>query len=312
MMTKYNIALFGGRGYVGKEIIKLLDKHPFFYLKKAYSSSAYDKYVENYSKNTDLRFSKLDNADFELDSIDIAILALPNNKSIEYVQKIKKASSKIIILDLSSDHRFEDDWNYRIPEIQKTSAGKYISNPGCYATAIQLIVTPLKPYINGKVSAFGISGYSGAGATLNDKNDPEKLKNNVIPYSPSGHIHELEARKHCYENIYFSPHVGNFFQGIHITAHIQLNESFSKEELYNLYKKYYENMPLIRLNDMPMIQEVAGKHHASLGGFSLDSSNKNLTMYSVIDNLLKGAATQAIQNLNSACGFDELLGVTND
>lgn len=311
-MNNYNIALFGGRGYVGQEIIKLLDKHPLFFLKKAYSSSAYGKYIENYSKDKSLKFLKLDGNDIELDNIDIAILALPNNKSFEYVQKIKNTSSKIIILDLSSDHRFNDNWDYRIPEIQKTTAGQYISNPGCYATAIQLIVSPLRSYITGKVSAFGISGYSGAGATPNDKNDPQKLKNNVIPYAPSGHIHELETRRHCYENIYFSPHVGNFFQGIHITAHIKLEKPLSKDELFNIYRKYYENMPLIKFNDMPTIQEVAGMHHATIGGFSLDKSNKNLTMYSVIDNLLKGAATQAIQNLNSACGLEELLGVTND
>ena len=148
-MNNYNIALFGGRGHVGQEIIKLLDKHPLFFLKKAYSSSAYGKYIENYSKDKSLKFLKLDGNDIELDSIDIAILALPNNKSFEYVQKIKNASSKIIILDLSSDHRFNDNWDYRIPEIQKTTAGQYISNPGCYATAIQLIVSPLKSYLTG-------------------------------------------------------------------------------------------------------------------------------------------------------------------
>ena len=90
-MNNYNIALFGGRGYVGQEIIKLLDKQfSLFFLKKAYSSSAYGKYIENYSKDKSLKFLKLDGNDIELDNIDIAILALPNNKSFEYVQKIKK------------------------------------------------------------------------------------------------------------------------------------------------------------------------------------------------------------------------------
>ena len=87
-----------------------------------------------------------------------------------------------------------------------------ISNPGCYATASQLSIAPIKEFITSKVSCIGISGYSGAGATPNDKNNPDIIKESIYPYSLSNHTHEKEIKKHCYNDVYFSPHVADFFQ----------------------------------------------------------------------------------------------------
>ena len=98
-------------------------------------------------------------------------------------------------------------------------------------SAIQFSLFPIKHLINGKVSCMGISGYSGAGATPNEKNDPNNLEGNIIPYSLTGHIHEMEVMKHCYEKISFSPHVANFFRGILITSHIQLTKKVSSSEM---------------------------------------------------------------------------------
>ena len=115
---------------------------------------------------------------------DAIILALPNNEATKWADKISKQNSQAIILDLSADHRFDGEWHYSVPELTQTIGGNKISNPGCYATAMQLMLAPIKNMIDGEVNFFGISGYSGAGATPNDRNDPNKLKNNIKKIAP--------------------------------------------------------------------------------------------------------------------------------
>ena len=220
---KYKIALLGGRGYVGQEIIKLLNSHPIFDLSMAFSKSLAEKKVDGYIKNPNLKYTNLSLESLSLPEIDIVICALANGESSVFIDKIEKLDDSIIIIDIGSDFRFDDGWSYSIPEIHNISKGtKRISNPGCYATAMQLAIAPLKDYTNSKVSCVGISGYSGAGSTPNDKNNPEVLKNNILPYSLSNHTHEKEVKRHCYEKIMFTPHVAEFFRGILVTSHFSL------------------------------------------------------------------------------------------
>ena len=176
MIKNFNIALLGGRGYVGQEIVKLINDHPNFLLKQAFSSSSFGDKVPNYTKNKNLSYSLLSTNNMDLKNIDIVILALPNNESYKYVETIRKVSSTIIILDLSSDHRFEDRWAYRVPEVHDHDLNVNISNPGCYATAMQLSVAPIINLVKDKLVAVGISGFSGAGSSPNDKNDSKRFK----------------------------------------------------------------------------------------------------------------------------------------
>ena len=310
MIKNFNIALFGGRGYVGQEIIQLINIHPNFSLNRAYSSSSAGERVLKYTKNKDLKYSLLTIEDINLNNIDIVILALPNEQSFKYVEVIRKVSQSIIIIDLSSDHRFDDEWVYRIPEIHNDSPNPNISNPGCYATAIQLSVAPITNLIKNKLVSIGISGFSGAGSSPNDKNDPKNLSDNIIPYKLVDHIHEREIRAHSYKDIFFSPHVANFFRGILITSHVELSDEVDLDALINVYKNFYKDKKLITIiNNEPMINNVANTHNAIIGGFSIDLSKKNIVVCCVIDNLLKGAATQAIQNLNISCNLDNLTGI---
>ena len=310
MIKNFNIALFGGRGYVGQEIIQLINIHPNFSLNRAYSSSSAGERVLKYTKNKDLKYSLLTIEDINLNNIDIVILALPNEQSFEYVEAIRKFSQSIIIIDLSSDHRFDDGWVYRIPEIHNDSLHPNIANPGCYATAIQLSVAPITNLIKNKLVSIGISGYSGAGSSLNDKNDPKNLTDNIIPYKLADHIHEREVRAHSYKDTFFSPHVANFFRGILITSHIELSDEIDLDTLIDTYKNFYKDKKLINIiKNEPMINNVAKTHNAIIGGFSIDLSKKNIVVCCVIDNLLKGAATQAIQNLNISCNLDNLTGI---
>jgi len=310
MKNKINIAMIGGRGFVGQEIISILNDHPIFMLSKVFSKTAGGEVVEGYKKTSNLKYCLLDKSNLQLENVDIAILALANDESEYYINIIKKDYPNIIFIDLSSDHRLDKRWDYRVPELTTKKATKFISNPGCYASAIQFSLAPIKNLISGRVSSIGISGYSGAGASPNDKNNPVNLKNNIIPYSLTNHLHEQEVSKHCFKDISFSPHVGNFFRGILITSHIQLKTSKTNQDIIQIFIDFYKKSKLIEvLDDIPMINKVANTHKVLIGGISVDSLGTNLTVCCTLDNLLKGAATQVIQNLNSACSLDELTGI---
>jgi N-acetyl-gamma-glutamyl-phosphate reductase len=311
MKTKFNIAILGGRGYVGQEIIKIINNHPYFFISDIYSKTSQGKLVDDYTKLKSLTYKLLDSPDkLDYKNIDIVIMGLSNNESPDYVKSIEEYDPNIIIIDISADYRFDDRWAYKLPEVTVSDEKRRISNPGCYASAIQFSLFPIKHFIDGKVSCMGISGYSGAGATPNEKNNPINLEDNIIPYSLSGHIHEKEVMKHCYKDISFSPHVANFFRGILITSHIQLTNKSSSSEIHNIYKSFYKGKELIKvLKEIPMINKVSNSHYVYIGGFEVDESGYGLTVCCTLDNLLKGAATQVIQNLNHACNLDELTGI---
>lgn len=311
MKTKFNIAILGGRGYVGQEIIKIINNHPYFFISDIYSKTSKGKLVDDYTKLKSLTYKLLDSPDkLDYKNIDIVIMALSNNESSDYVKSIEEYDPNIIIIDISTDYRFDERWAYKLPELAVSDEKRRISNPGCYASAIQFSLFPIKHLIDGKVSCMGISGYSGAGATPNDKNNPINLEDNIIPYSLSGHIHEKEVMMHCYKDISFSPHVANFFRGILITSHIKLTKKLSNSEIHNIYQTFYKGKELIKvIKEIPMINKVSNSHYVYIGGFEVDESGYGLTVCCTLDNLLKGAATQVIQNLNYACNLDELTGI---
>ena len=236
--NKYNIALLCGRGFVGQEIIKIIDNHKYFDLSLVYSSSKAGQKIDSYNKNPELKYSNL-NGEMKLDEIDIVIFALPNGESSKFVEKIEKIDSSIVMIDIGSDFRFNNNWFYSIPEINNITTGvNRISNPGCYATASQLSIVPIKEFITSKVSCIGISGYSGAGATPNDKNNPDIINESIYPYSLSSHTHEKEINKHCYSEVYFSPHVAAFFRGILITSHFSLSEKLNEKKVLKIYSDF--------------------------------------------------------------------------
>ena len=134
-----------------------------------------------------------------------------------------------------------------------------------------------------------------------------------MPYSLNDHLHQKEVRHHCHENISFVPHVGDFFRGINITSQIYLNKEMQIEEIIEIYKVFYNHQDLIKVSkEVPYISNIAGKSEVHIGGFCIDSSSNSLRVICVLDNLLKGAATQAIQNTNYLLGLNELTGINNE
>lgn len=124
-------------------------------------------------------------------------LALPNGKAAPFVAAIEQDKPQTAIVDLSADFRFDDAWYYGLPELTRTryTGERRIANPGCYATAMQIAIAPLAGQLAAPPSCFGVSGYSGAGTTPSDRNDPEKLRDNLMPYQLVGHMHEREVSR---------------------------------------------------------------------------------------------------------------------
>lgn len=312
--TPIRLGIVGARGYVGAELIRLVAGHPRFELAYVSSRGLDGQRVAEYNADYagELRYSAPSYEELPALGADAVVLALPNGKAAEIVRAFDAASVDPVIIDLSADFRFDPSWYYGLPELTRnTYAGqRRISNPGCYATAMQLAITPMLNVLEGPVQCFGVSGYSGAGTTPSDKNDPDKLRDNLMPYALTGHVHEREVSHRLDHAVEFMPHVAPHFRGITITANLRLSIAFDHDEVLARYRGRYAAEPLVRvLDDAPWVSRIAGEQHVELGGFTLNGDGKRLVVVATEDNLLKGAATQALQNLNIAFGLDEFLGI---
>ena len=174
----------------------------------------------------------------EKGQIDCWVMALPNGVCKPFVDAIDEASQgETVIVDLSADYRFDNKWTYGLPELvdrAKIAKATRISNPGCYATAAQVGIAPLLNHLAGPPVVFGVSGYSGAGTKPSPKNDINNLRENLIPYSLTGHIHEKEISTQLGTDVYFMPHVGAWFQGIAVSTTSHLSPSTGRMGIRSL------------------------------------------------------------------------------
>jgi len=243
---------------------------------------------------------------------DVVILALPNGKAAPFVEAIDATKPDTLILDLSADYRFDPSWYYGLPELTrgKWRGEKRISNPGCYATAMELSIAPLRDLLAAPPVCFGVSGYSGAGTTPSDKNDPDKLRDNLMPYALTGHTHEKEASFQLGLPVEFMPHVAPHFRGLTVTTNLYLTRPLKREDVLQRFHAAYDGEDLVSVTDeAPWVSRVAHKHHAEIGGFAVSANGKRVVVVATLDNLLKGAATQAMQNINRAIGVDEYTAI---
>lgn len=313
-MDRKTVGIVGARGHTGAELIRLIARHPA--LELAYVSSReldgqrVDAHVSGYAG--ELRYSAPAHEDLPALGADVVILALPNGKAGVCVEAFDTAGADPLIVDLSADYRFDGRWYYGLPELtrERWRGQRRISNPGCYATAIQLAVAPLKDLLAGPPVCFGVSGYSGAGTTPSDRNDPDKLRDNLMPYALTGHMHERETSAHLGVPVEFMPHVAPHFRGLTVTCNLYLARAMKREDVLARFRHAYEGEALVRVQDeAPWVSRIAGKHHADIGGFAMAADGRRVVVVATLDNLLKGAATQAMQNLNRALGQPELAGI---
>ncbi|MGK7294920.1 MAG: N-acetyl-gamma-glutamyl-phosphate reductase [Candidatus Wenzhouxiangella sp. M2_3B_020] len=315
-VAKHRLALIGARGYTGSELLSLLVGHPGLELALAVSGSQAGTPIVDHVPDwpdEDQRFEALEPGGVDDVDADAWILAVPNGQSAPWVAAIEAAHSGALILDLGADHRFDGDWVYGLTEFNRDALddARRIANPGCYATGAQFGLLPLRDALIAPPVVFGISGYSGAGRTPSPRNDPDRLRDNLIPYSLSGHVHEREIGAHLGRPVRFHPHVASFFRGISLTVAVDLGEPFAVSDLIERYDSCYDGEPLVRVSEaIPEIGSLAPATGIEIGGFTIDERDGHRASFVVVlDNLLKGAASQALQNVNRALGFDEFTGI---
>ncbi|MBX3688291.1 N-acetyl-gamma-glutamyl-phosphate reductase [Dokdonella sp.] len=316
-MHKATVGIVGARGHTGAELIRLIARHPqlelAFVSSRELDGERVSEQVAGYTG--ELRYESLAHDAVAFRRADVVVLALPNGKSQEFVAAIDALKPDTLIVDLSADHRFDETWYYGLPELTRAQAAgrRRIANPGCYATAIQLAIAPVKDQLAAPPACFGVSGYSGAGTTPSERNDPAKLRDNLMPYALTNHIHEREVTRQLGLPVEFMPHVAPHFRGITMTVNLWLQQAVTLAQVEEAFRSFYAHEPLVRITEsVPWVSAIAGRHHVEIGGFSVAPGGKRVVVVATIDNLLKGAATQALQNINLALGHPELEGIPHD
>lgn len=311
MTKRHTIGLVGARGHTGAEFVRLVEAHPALELAFVGSRELAGKPLRDGvpDAKSALRFESLGATAVADKRADIVVLALPNDASAPFVAALGKDT---LVVDLSADHRFDDGWFYGLPELyrERYAGQRCIANPGCYATAMQLAIRPLGELLASPAQCFGVSGYSGAGTTPSDRNDTAKLAGNLMPYSLVGHVHEREVTRHLGHAVEFLPHVAPHFRGITMTVNLHLKSRVTVDDVRARYHARYDAEPLVRVVEgAPWVSAIAAKHHAEVGGFALAADGRRVVAVCTLDNLLKGAATQAVQNINLALGLPETTGI---
>jgi N-acetyl-gamma-glutamyl-phosphate reductase len=313
------VGIIGGAGYTGGELLRILTNHPDVHIQFVNSKSNAGNLIS--SIHDDLLGSDLFFSDKLIDDVDVIFTCSGHGQAIQYLQEVE-IPKHIKIIDLGNDFRLHEDskigertFIYGLPELQKEAIkqANNIANPGCFATAIQLGLLPLAAL--GEVSevySTGITGSTGAGQSLSSTGHFSWRSNNIQAYKTLTHqhigeIHQslLQLQKDDNPNVNFVPWRGDFTRGIFISTQVKTSRSLS--ELYDIYREYYQKHPFTHvLKSVIHLKQVVNTNNAVI---QLELHAGNLVIHSAIDNLLKGASGQAVQNMNLLFGLDETIGL---
>ncbi len=316
--NKIKVGIQGASGYTGGELIRLILKHPNCELIYAGSESNYGKLISEIHQDL-VGECKIQFTNKLNQNIDVLFLCLGHGNSESFFKKIK-LDKKIKIIDLSQDFRLEKSFkkrtfSYGLPELQKEKISKSsnIANPGCFATAIQLGLLPLisSDYEIDEVHTNAITGSTGAGVKLNDTSHFSWRNNNISWYKPFNHQHLSEVNNNFNKllsknvKINFLPLRGNFTRGIFCTSYFKNKLSF--ENIEKLYVEFYKEDPftIVSKNEIHLKQVI----NTNKCLIHLRKEKDILLVTTVIDNLVKGASGQALQNMNLMFGLDETTGL---
>ena len=336
------VAILGATGYTGVELVRLLYAHPavetVFLSSESHAGSSFSAVHPQFSGQIDLTLSRM-----QLDAIpaevDLLFCALPHGESAAVVPGLLEKGFRVI--DLSADFRLGNadlyrEWYslehpspallteavYGLPELNRKeiTAAKLLANPGCYPTSILLALAPLLQHQLVKTDGIIIdakSGVSGAGRSPKQAFHFPDCTENFKAYRVASHQHtaeieqemgKLAGKKLC---VTFTPHLVPMVRGILITLYLEPVRQKSEAEIYSLFNKYYSAAPFVRVLKAPALPEtrhVRGSNYCDLA-FKLDPRSGRLIVIAVIDNLVKGAAGQAVQNMNIMFGLDEKTGL---
>jgi N-acetyl-gamma-glutamyl-phosphate reductase len=318
MGTKIRVGITGGAGYTGGETIRLLINHPQVELVFVHSrSNAGNPLFAVHSDlvgETELKFS-----DSLSQNIDVLFLCLGHGESKKFLQE-NLVNDSVKIIDLSHDFRLGDsigkrEFVYGLPEVNKELIKKAqnIANPGCFATAIELGLLPLaKLGLLKDVYTTGITGSTGAGQKLQDTTHFTWRANNISAYKTLTHQHLNEINRTVKQlqpgfsgSINFVPWRGDFTRGIFVSSIVTTDKSL--EELKSVYNDFYSQHPFTHVSEQTIdLKQVVNTNKCLI---ALEQEGDKLVVHSVIDNLLKGASGQAVQNLNLMFGLEETAGL---
>jgi len=321
-----SVGILGASGYTGYELLKLLKNHPDLSLtvlnSRQYGGQPVSRLYPDY-KGTETY------TNYSLEQVnqlkpDLIFSALPHKVSMEAVEQMDKA---IKVIDLSADYRFKDTKKYEqvydrrhlnsshgavygLPELfeKQIKQARLVANPGCYATAAILAVYPVQKYAHHVVLDCK-SGWSGAGKASDYAKNQSIIRDNLVAYNLTNHRHKYEIEQFITTKLSFTPHVIDTFQGMMCTAHVLLDKRLSSKEALKLYQDFYYDSPFVQVTKaIPQITHTQKTNFCHIGGFEVDDANR-LVAVSTIDNLLKGASGQAVQNMNLMLGFDQAKGL---
>ena len=315
------IGIIGGAGYTAGELIRLLLNHPKANINFVYSTSNAGNKLHKVHKDligsTEISFTSQINT-----KVDTLFLCLGHGNSTTFLEN-NNFSKNTKIIDLSNDFRLLADKNlggkdfvYGLPELDKTviKTAKYIANPGCFATALQLAILPLaaKGLLNNDIHINAVTGATGAGTSLSATTHFTYRDNNFSHYKAFNHQHlgeinqtvnQLQANFNA--EINFVPNRGNFSRGIFATTYTKYDGSL--DDAIKIYKEYYKDAAFTFVSDEEIhLKQVVNTNKCLL---HLVKHGNKLLITSTIDNLLKGASGQAVQNLNLMYDFEETLGL---
>ena len=333
-MNKLNVLIAGSTGYIGIQLVKLLCKHKFVKIKYLCGNSSIGKRIDKYEKSlTKYKLPKIIKINYKLfKEVDVIFTALPNGQSQIIANNLNK---KNVLIDLSADFRIKNSNIYEkfykikhksknllkqsiygLSELNenKIKNKNIIACPGCYPTYIILPLFPLlkNNYLKGKqIIIDSKSGYSGAGRGILKKSKEMDLFNTLSAYGLPFHRHIAEVKQELSlvsKNISFNftPHILPMFRGILSTIYVEKNKGITVKNISNFLKKFYKNYKFIRINKINKYIGTKNVINTNYCEITIcESSNKNkLVILSSIDNLIKGGAGQAVQNMNIKFGFN--------
>jgi len=323
-MAKIKVGIIGGAGYTGGELIRLLLNHPGVETSFIHSRSNAGKPVHSVHQDligeTELNFTG-DDSPLRDGGIDVLFLCLGHGESKKFLSE-SRIADKIKVIDLANDFRLEAQSSigsrqfvYGLPELNrdKIKSANNIANPGCFATAIQVGLLPLaKAGLLKDVYTTGITGSTGAGQSLSATSHFSWRANNIQAYKTLTHQHLGEIGESLLQlqpandvDLSFVPWRGDFTRGIFISS--AMNCDLSLEELNILYSEFYTGHPFTQVSKDPIfLKQVVNTNKAVI---QVEKTGSKLVVHSAIDNLLKGASGQALQNMNLLFGLDETTGL---
>jgi len=331
MSKKIIVSIIGATGYTGIELIRILAAHQNTELKYVTSENhTSEKLCDIWPHLKGICELTLSSAPLEkiAEESDCIFLALPHLQSQNIVKKLIGITK---IIDLSADFRLKDalqfqqaygeehtfieahdQFVYGVPEFKQFEIAKAqnIANPGCFAIATELALYPIKELID-SVYVQGITGSSGSGKSAGNGTHHPIRSHNVKSYKIGTHQHEVEITqelKLSSNQFILVPTSGPFVRGIHITAFVDLKTTLKKGKIFELFKKSYKNHPFIRIKSEVQIADVVGSNYCDI---SINYCRGKIVVQAVIDNLVKGASGNAIQNFNLMFDLEETVGLKN-